>query len=285
PGVKLDRLNIMSKVTSNFGQDDRWTTDVKVQYMNTTAKNRAVGGANDGNYYATALLFPTALDITDFKEGMNQLGANQSWYNPGNSVNPFWSVNNRLNEDTRERFLLNATIKYKFNDWLDADFRVGSDMYNTKYEEKTYTGSSLANLYSTGIDKFYENNYIVSVNARKDNLFGKWNGSASLFGQIMKRNFNYLNASASELEVPNLFAINNSVGNPNIDEEISKKQINSLFGTAELNYDNLWFINLTARNDWSSALGKNNRYYIYSSVSTSIVVLYLLRKSVAATPH
>src|SRR5699024_6596292 len=39
PGVKLDRLNIMSKVTSNFGQDDRWTTDVKVQYMNTTAKN------------------------------------------------------------------------------------------------------------------------------------------------------------------------------------------------------------------------------------------------------
>src|SRR5699024_583933 len=157
PGVKLDRLNIMSKVTSNFGQDDRWTTDVKVQYMNTTAKNRAVGGANDGNYYATALLFPTTLDITDFKEGMNQLGANQSWYNPGNSVNPFWSVNNRLNEDTRERFLLNATIKYKFNDWLDADFRVGSDMYNTKYEEKTYTRSSLANLYSTGIDKFYEN--------------------------------------------------------------------------------------------------------------------------------
>lgn len=285
PGVKLDRLNIMSKVTSNFGQDDRWTTDVKVQYMNTTAKNRAVGGANDGNYYATALLFPTTLDITDFKEGMNQLGANQSWYNPGNSVNPFWSVNNRLNEDTRERFLLNATIKYKFNDWLDADFRVGSDMYNTKYEEKTYTGSSLANLYSTGIDKFYENNYIVSVNARKDNLFGKWNGSASLFGQIMKRNFNYLNASASELEVPNLFAINNSVGNPNIDEEISKKQINSLFGTAELNYDNLWFINLTARNDWSSALGKNNRSYFYPSVSTSLVVSDLLRKTDAGAPQ
>src|SRR5690606_32054525 len=55
PGVKLDRLNLMSKVTSHFGPDKRWTTDVKLQYMNTTANNRAVGGSNAGNYYSTAL--------------------------------------------------------------------------------------------------------------------------------------------------------------------------------------------------------------------------------------
>src|SRR5699024_10095616 len=71
PGVSLDRLNLISKVTSSFGPEERWTTDVKVQYMNTSAKNRAVGGVNDGNYYATALLFPRSLDITEFKPGMD----------------------------------------------------------------------------------------------------------------------------------------------------------------------------------------------------------------------
>src|SRR5690606_21420312 len=134
------------------------------------------------------------------------------------------------------RFLLNATIKYKFNDWLDADFRAGSDLYNTKMDSRTYTGSSLPNSYSVGTDNFNERNYIVSLNAKKDNLFGNWNGSASLFGQIMKQSSNWLNSSAGSLTVPNLFTLSNSVGNPGISEGLREKQINSLFGTAELNY-------------------------------------------------
>lgn len=278
PGVKLDRLNLMSKVTSHFGPDKRWTTDVKLQYMNTTANNRAVGGSNAGNYYSTALLLPSTIDISEFKNGMDELGVNQTWYSQGNGVNPYWATANKLNKDARNRFLLNATVKYRFNDWLDADVRVGSDMYSTQFENKTYTGAPLNNSYGIGTDNFSENNYIVSLNARKDKLFGKWGGSASLFGQIMKQKFNSLSSGAGELEVPNLFALSNSLGNPSISESVSEKQINSLFGTAELNYDNFWFINLTGRNDWSSALHENNRSYFYPSVSTSLVLTDMINK-------
>ncbi|WP_149914683.1 SusC/RagA family TonB-linked outer membrane protein [Sphingobacterium cavernae] len=284
PGVKLDRLNLMSKLTSHFGEDKRWTTDIKVQYMNTTANNRAVGGSNAGNYYSTALLFPSTIDITEFKNGMDELGGNQTWYNNSNTVNPYWAVNNKLNRDSRNRFLLNATIKYKFNDWLDADFRAGSDLYNTKFDSRTYTGSSLPNSYGVGSDNFNERNYIVSLNARKDNLFGKWNGSASAFGQIMKQESNWLSSSAGSLTVPNLFTIGNSEGNPGFSEGISEKQINSLFGTAELNYDNFWFINLTARNDWSSTLSKENRSYFYPSISTSLVISDMIAKTGGSNP-
>src|SRR5690606_7572901 len=284
PGVKLDRLNLMSKVTSNFGPEKRWTTDVKVQYMNTTANNRPVGGANAGNYYSTALLFPRTLNITDYKAGMDVLGTNQTWYNPGQTVNPYWAVNNKLNRDTRDRFLLNATVKYRFTDWLDADFRAGSDIYSTKYDNKTYTGSPLQNSYGTGVDAFYENNFIVSLNARKDNLFGKWNGLASVYGQIMKQNFKSISSGTGELEVPNLFTLGNAVGIPTIDETVSRRQINSIFGTAELNYDNLWFINVTARNDWSSTLSKANRSFFYPSVSTSLIVTDLINKSGGTAP-
>lgn len=284
PGVSLDRLNLISKVTSNFGPDERWTTDVKVQYMNTAAHNRAVGGVNDGNYFATALLFPSSLDITEFKPGMDALGVNQIWYNSSQGVNPYWAMHNRLNQDTRDRFLLNASVKYQFNDWLNADFRAGSDLYNTKLSDRTYTGSSMQNNYGTGIDNFYENNFITSLNAQKDNLFGEWNASASVFGQIMKQNFKSISAGTGELEVPNLFAIGNAVGNPSIDESRRRMQINSLFATAELNYANLWFINATARNDWSSTLSKNNRSYFYPSISTSLIVTDLINKSGGEAP-
>ncbi|MGJ1195288.1 SusC/RagA family TonB-linked outer membrane protein [Sphingobacterium spiritivorum] len=284
PGVKLNRLNLMSKVTSTFGLENRWITDIKVQYMNTTANNRAVGGANAGNYYTTVLRMPGTMDITDFESGMNTLGTKQIWYNSGQTVNPFWAVNNKLNQDSRDRFLLNAMIKYKFNDWLDADFRAGSDLYSTKYDNKTYTGSSLQNNYGTGADNFYENNFIVSLNAKKDNLFGKFNGSASVFGQIMKQDYKSISVSTGELVVPNLFTINNAVGNPGFTEEVRKRQINSIFGTAEVNYDNFWFINLTARNDWSSTLIKEHRSYFYPSVSTSLVITDMISKIGGETP-
>lgn len=284
PGVKLDRLNLMSKLTSQFGPNKRWTTDLKVQYMNTTANNRAVGGSNAGNYYGVVLQLPPTIDITEFKAGMDNLGGNQTWYNSSNTVNPYWAVNNKLNKDSRNRFLLNATIKYKFNDWLDADFRAGSDLYNTKMDSRTYTGSSLTNSYSVGSDNFNERNYIVSLNARKDNLFGNWNGSASLFGQVMKQSSNWLNSSAGSLTVPNLFTLSNSEGNPGVSEGIREKQINSLFGTAELNYNNFWFINVTGRNDWSSTLSKKNRSYFYPSISTSLVISDMIASSGGTTP-
>src|SRR5690625_548248 len=40
PGAKLDRLNLMTRAVSNFGPEDSWTTDMKVQYIQSKAHNR-----------------------------------------------------------------------------------------------------------------------------------------------------------------------------------------------------------------------------------------------------
>lgn len=56
------------------------------------------------------------------------------------------------------------------------------------------------------------------------------------------------------------------------------KKINSVFAAAKINYDGYWFLNATARNDWSSTLNINNRSYFYSSVSTSLVLTDMLKK-------
>lgn len=282
PGVKLNRVNLLNRVNAKFGSRDQWSTDVKVQYMRNMAYNRPVGGQNDGNYYSQVLLFPRSLDIGQFRPGMDRLGANQIWYLEDSGINPFWAVHNKLSNDTRDRYLMNATVKYDFNDWLSADVRVGSDNYSTKYEGKTYSGSHINNSYSTGTDKFHENNYIASLHATKDNLWGKWGGSASLYGQIMERNRTSLHSTAGSLRVPNLFTIGNSIGNPSISESISKKQINSVYGSIDINYDNIWYVTLTGRNDWTSTLHPDNSSFFYPSVSTSFVLSDLFRDSMPA---
>ncbi len=275
---KYQRLNLTSRATSKFGKDDRWSTDVKVQFMNSKANNRPVGGNNSGNYYSTILLMPNTININDFRNGM-ETGSTPYWWQEGSGSNPFWFIKNVLNEDVRNRFLMNGSVKYEFNSWLNAEAKVGTDTYTTKYESRAYHGGAIvpvANTYSTGIDRFYENTYLASLNAHKDNLIGKWNAGVSVFGQISQSKSNRIGASGT-LKIPNYFSVNNfNVANPS-SESIYQRQINSVFATADINYDNFWFINVTARNDWSSTMIKANQSYFYPSVNSSLVVTDMLK--------
>src|SRR5699024_11831054 len=65
------------------------------------------------------------------------------WYEPSSSVNPYWAAKYNLNSDTRDRFILNASLEYQFFDWLSAKFQAGSDIYNTDTESRLYAGSPI----------------------------------------------------------------------------------------------------------------------------------------------
>lgn len=281
PEAKYNRLNLTTRATSKFGTNDRWSTDVKVQFINSIANNRPVGGSNSNNFYSSVLTMPNTINIADFRNGMNEVGAAPYWWVSGSGANPYWFVYNSTNRDIRNRFLMNGQIRYAFNSWLDADVRVGTDTYNTKYENRSYYAGPLTPkpyYYSTGLDRNNETNYIASINAHKDHLIGNWNGAISVFGQIMKSNFNSIN-SGGTLRVPNYFSVTNFAnGSTSTSEYISRKQINSLFSTAEISYDGFWFLNGTARWDWSSTLAPENRRYFYPSVSTSLVITDMLKK-------
>jgi iron complex outermembrane receptor protein len=54
-------------------------------------------------------------------------------------------------------------------------------------------------------------------------------------------------------------------------ENKSEKQINSLFGSLDLNYKNIVFLQLTGRNDWSSTLPLDANSYFYPSANASFV--------------
>ncbi|MGG7440946.1 SusC/RagA family TonB-linked outer membrane protein [Chryseobacterium arthrosphaerae] len=279
PNSRFERFNFMAKMNSNFGANKRWTSEVKVQYISTKAKNRPSGGRGDGNYYPNILLMPQNIDIRDYQQGQMQNDVQSRWITP-NGINPYWSAYNGLNADKKDRFLLNGYLKYQFNDWLSGDVRLGTDFYALNADARVWTGSSRRNAYATSEEKFYENNYIASLTAKKDNLLGKWGGSVSVYGQMMETRTKALYFSTQNLIVPNVFSVNNTsdiagIANNEID---FWKKINSVFASAEINYDGYWFINATARNDWSSTLTIENRSYFYPSVSTSLVLTEMLNK-------
>lgn len=285
PGNKLTRTNISSRVTSRFGNDDRWTTDFKIAYNNTAGYNRPLTGKDRSSVYAIYML-PRSMDIRDFRAGSDEFGK-MLWY-PGAlawTPNPYWASRNILNNDTRDRFLLNGSVRYNFTDWLNAEIKGGADIYGTNTEGKTYTGGSLANSYSTGKQSFTETNYSAIINAQKENLFGKIGGSLMIGGNLMDHKWSSLSVSTGELEVPNLFSPTNAKGIPSISAGVDHKKINSVFGSVELNYDKWVYLTFTNRNDWTSTLIEDNRSYSYPSVSLSYVLTDMLESMGSSAPQ
>jgi TonB-linked SusC/RagA family outer membrane protein len=280
PGAKLIRNNLLARTVSKFGKDDKWTIDTKVQYINATAQNRPQQGFNPNNYFYFLQTLPTSINITDYKNPLKSDGT-MNWWRTGQELNPYWAAKYNLNEDVRDRFLLNASVKYQFNSWLNFEGRGGADIYNTTTTNRTYAGGSSnpSGSYGERRADFTETNYSGLLSAKKDNLFGKWGGTATIGGNLMNQQRSFLSASAGSLTVPNFFAINNASGNPTFDQGLFLHNIYSVYGSLGINYDQVFFVDGTARNDWSSALSKANRSYFYPSVSTSFVFSEALNKN------
>ena len=286
PGAELERLNLLTRGVSKFGENKNWTIDAKVQYANTTARNRPLAGSNIRNAYGTIARLPRSLDITHFSEGKDKFGNHIWWQQDASTVNPYWAEKNNLNEDSRDRFLLNGSLKYQANEWLSAEVSAGADLYTTNGESKQYAGSPLSNngRYSLSKNTFTESNFSGLIVASKDELFGKFGGSATLGGNLMSQNSSGINSNSGELEVPDLFSLNNGQNAAGVGQSFSEKKINSLYGLFQLNYDGYVFVDVTARNDWSSTLSENNRSFFYPSVSGSLVVSDMIKKTGGSLP-
>ena len=272
PGNKLERTNLTARAVSKFGKDDRWTTDTKVSYNNTTGFNRPINGRDVSNVYVLYTL-PRSMDIRDFSSATNEFG-NMLWYEgaPGWQNNPYWNNLYNQNQDARDRFIMNGSVKYNFTNWLDAEVRAGGDIYTTNSNRKVYAGSNRANEYSEGKQTFTETNYSALLTARKDDVVGKFGGVITAGGNLMHQKSSYIGVRTGPLEVPNVFSLTNGSGAPGIDQAYSRKKINSLYGSVGVNYDGYIYLDATFRNDWSSALIEENRSYFYPSVSLSYVL-------------
>ena len=268
PGAKLNRTNLMLRGVTSFGKNDAWTFDGKVQYIRNKANNRPVSGNNNNNSALGLYTFPTTLDIRDFENCIDENNEMVWWNKDGN--NPYWMSKYSLLDDSRDRFLMNASLKYKVLSWLTAEIKAGTDMYTLEATRRVYSGNSnVTTLYEQNINHFYENNFSYLLTATKDNIFDKFGGTVTFGGNLMATKKTGMKGLASKLVIPNKFSLNNGENKADISETYTQKKINSLYGTVGINYDGWAFLDATFRNDWSSALSKENRSFFYPSVSAS----------------
>ena len=281
PESKLNKTNITLRATTFLDEAEKWKVDAKVNYINLNAHNRPIQGVNPSNAFNTIYNLPRSLNVADFKNSVDEDG-NMIWWDASKNPqeNPYWVTKYRQNNDTRNRLLGNIALKYAPTNWFNVELRGGTDYYTTTKNEKVYAGGNTtpSGLYSEGSETFYENNYSFLATANKDNLIDRLGCFVTFGGYLMIQWRSKMNASAGELLVPNLFSLNNGINKPTVTSELIRRKMNSLYGSLQLNWDGYLFLDITARNDWSSTMSKANRSYFYPSVSLSGVISDMVPK-------
>ena len=270
-------------VTSNKLTD--WLQlDVKANYVNTAGNNRQARGAYGSSY--AILTMPRSIKISDLAE--HWLDANAAaagagaeaqvnWYKVSpNCQNPYFIQNNLVNGDVQNKFFGVGTLTV--NLMKNLTFKVkegltwaGTTEKNTRlYDTSGFNWPEFSMRKSTTMENNLEG--LLSYN----NKFGDFDFGASVGGNIMHYKNEVLRADAKNIPFSGAYYIRAGQLDSDTYNDIYEKEIQSLYAFANLGYKNFLFLDVTARNDWSSTLPAENRSYFYPSVSLSYLLTGML---------
>ena len=185
--------------------------------------------------------------------------------------NPYWVRDNYLQDDVRNRFYGNANLEVTILDGLTATGRFGTDFYQFSIEEGIPVQSVETSLYRETERRFQESNFEGRLNYAKN--FSRFSLNASVGGNIMRQLTRRSTLETSGgLALDGFFNVSNSIGAPQNSTFEQERGINSVFGLASIGFDNWLYLDVTARNDWSSTLPEENNSYFYPSASLSFVL-------------
>ena len=275
-----DRYNLSVRNTTNF-LDNRMTLDLG--YMLTAVKEQNM--ISQGQYHnplVPVYLFPAGDDFSrlGFFERYDT-GRNfpvQYWpYNYDISMeNPYWETERERFINHKERHQATVSLNWRVNAWADVTGRVKYDKSSDKFEQKFFasTNTLYASKYGHYALRDVSNRQLYAEAFVKFNKYfadDRWNLSGVL-GTSFDQRDNDINGFSGHLKgTANKFTLANVETSNSTFKPVQsgyRTQLQSVYATAQLGYRSMAYIDLTARNDWSSKLEKS---YFYWSAGISAI--------------
>ncbi|WP_324024701.1 SusC/RagA family TonB-linked outer membrane protein [Maribacter sp. BPC-D8] len=277
PGVNLDRQTVSAKL--NFQPIDRLRINSSISYINSNSDNRPSNGYGSENAnYSLVAWGPRSLNIENLKnywqpglEGIQQYSYNYTFFD-----NPYFILNENTNSFNRDRVFGNISASYDISEHITASIRTGMD-YSSELRQlkRAYSSNRFSNGAYAEHDVFYrEVNTDFLLNYA--NQFNDFKVDVSLGGNRLDQKAFTSQAQTTSLAQPGIFRLSNAASPIEVFEFESNKRINSFYGLAKFGYKDFLFLDITGRNDWSSALAApfsvDNTSFFYPSVSSSFIL-------------
>ena len=254
--------------------------------------NFVTTGQGTTTMYNAIMQTPRDISIAELKDLSNPFNSPGYYYTPYGVTNPYYILNNYENNYEQERFYGKLQLDYDFLKYFKLTYRFGLD---TQTGHRNMGEPNLEKLFAgtaNGDDLVGETGSVTQQTTRQreinQDLFVTFdmdatkdlhvNAIAGFNGNERRRS--YLYSSVDNLTIPTWFNLSNSSEIPTTEQYKQVRRLYGFYGQAEVGYQNLLFLTLTARNDWSSTLPKGNRSFFYPGVAASFVFSELLNENV-----
>lgn len=202
------------------------------------------------------------------------VGNEKTYATNGSTANQYWTINKQRNSDRKDRILASVNLRYDPTDFININLRGGTDSYTEqrfRYRDiGTRRSRSQNGDISEIVNRVREDNFDVLATFKHE-FNEKMNFQINAGASHQKRFLRRVGFRGEEFQVPGLFSINNTLNQfPTFN--LRESVINSVYGAAQFSYNNYFYLDLTARNDWSSTLPLNDNSFFYPSASASFVL-------------
>ncbi len=283
PNTDLKRNTV--SFSGGYNLTDKFTARAFVSYIKSNSGNRpSISYGTESIMYLFTSWFPRSVKLSDMKrlwqpglEGIKQFGWNYNYHD-----NPYLTVYENTNGQQVDRILGNITLKYDLASWLSLQLRAATDYAS---EVRAYKRGFSTQRFPFGqyrearvITEERNTDFLLSANKKINSDFTV---SGSLGGNQTRQKSDFNEVNAGQLNIPGIYKLTNNRVPVDVAQTVTEKRVNSLYGAAQVSYKNYLFLELTGRNDWSSALtlpaelkalGSEKNSFFYSSAALSAVV-------------
>ena len=281
PFTELKKFTV--GVSGSLKLGERLTASVSLNYFNQDSDNIPISGYNNENPFQQFIWSARQVNFTDLRDWRNfplapantaAAGTPLNW-NHNFQNNPYWVLETNRNTFEKDRLIGNVDLTSQLTDNLSLSTKLGVDSFNQFTTNRKAVGSNTAQdgSYAQSQRRFEEVNASFLLNYNK-NFTEDFGFSLSVGGNHMNRTYDRLSGSLPALELPNLYNLSNlqTGSTANISNYHSDQQINSFYGYGQFSYKDMFFVDFTGRNDWSSILPVANNSFFYPSVTASVVL-------------
>lgn len=265
-------------------QPNKW---FKISTSMNLATSRTRANTSDMNITGALYEHPLDIPLQYYKNTDNVFATPEAYYTPYDFTNPYWQLYNRKNETNSKQVYGKAqldifpttglTVTYRFGfDYSDYDYKSGTPQVtlddssiDSNYDTPPSSWNRQGSV-STQYGRSYEVNHDFLANYTRKFLEDKLDLAAIVGVNINERGSNYMYGTTQDLSIPTGFwMLSNGANRSSLGESWSKRRLVGLFGDVTLGWDEFLFLDVTARNDWSSTLPMTMNNYFYPGVTLS----------------
>lgn len=265
---KSFRINADTKV------GEKLTVGGTANYIRTDRNFISQGSANGA---MGAIYWPRNLDMKDY---LNPNGSQKIINTTGND-NPYWTIENKPIISNVNRIMVIGNIDYNPFSFLNIAYRLGTDYYTENFKSIRMPGTVEADAVRGAINQSTSSNQITTSTfiATAKKSFGDYNFSLAVGQNIESTTSQATTSTAVRFIDPSFPSINNTVAaDRTVSESLFRRRIVGAFADFNFDWKNIAYLNVRARNDWSSTLPTNNNSFFYPAISASVILTDLLKE-------